>query len=51
VAATDGTVTDGPHPEGKAYIGGHAVVDVPPSRDAALEWAASAEERRFRAAG
>ena len=29
VVATDGTVTDGPHPEGKAYIGGFAVVDVP----------------------
>jgi len=39
VVATDGTVTDGPHREGKAYIGGFAVVDVP-SRDEALEWAA-----------
>ena len=39
VVATDGTVTNGPHPEGKAYIGGFAVVDVP-SRDEALEWAA-----------
>ncbi len=39
VVATDGTVTDGPHPEGKAYIGGFAVVDVP-SRDEALKWAA-----------
>jgi hypothetical protein len=39
VVATDGTVTDGPHPEGKAYIGGFAVVDVP-SRDEVLEWAA-----------
>jgi hypothetical protein len=38
VVATDGTVTDGPHPEGKAYIGGFAVVDVP-SREEALEWA------------
>ena len=39
VVATDGTVTDGPHPESKAYIGGFAVVDVP-SREDALEWAA-----------
>jgi hypothetical protein len=39
VVATDGTVTDGPDPESKAYIGGFAVVDVP-SRENALEWAA-----------
>ena len=39
IVATDGTVTDGPYPESKAYIGGFAVVDVP-SRDEALEWAA-----------
>ena len=39
VVATDGTVTDGPQPEGKAYIGGFAVVDVP-SREEALQWAA-----------
>ena len=39
VVATDGTVTDGPSPESKAYIGGFAVVDVP-SREEALEWAA-----------
>ena len=39
VVATDGTVTDGPFPESKAYIGGFAVVDVP-SRAEALEWAA-----------
>jgi hypothetical protein len=39
VVATDGTVTDGPYPESKAYIGGFAVVDVP-SREEALEWAA-----------
>jgi hypothetical protein len=38
VVSTDGTVTDGPHPEGKAYIGGFSVVDVP-SREEALEWA------------
>jgi hypothetical protein len=39
VVATDGTVTDGLYPEGKQYLGGFAVVDVP-SRDKALEWAA-----------
>jgi hypothetical protein len=39
VVATDGTVTDGPYPESKAYIGGFAVVDVA-SREEALEWAA-----------
>ena len=39
VVATDGTVTDGPYPESKAYIGGFSVVDVP-SRKEALEWAA-----------
>ena len=37
VVATDGTVTDAP--EGKAYIGGLTIVDVP-SRDAARQWAA-----------
>ena len=39
VVATDGTVTDGPFPDSKAYIGGFAVVDVP-SREEALKWAA-----------
>jgi hypothetical protein len=39
VVATDGTVTEGPHPESKAYIGGFSVVDVP-SREEALQWAA-----------
>ena len=39
VVATDGTVTDGPYPESKAYIGGLSVVDVR-SREEALEWAA-----------
>jgi hypothetical protein len=39
VVATDGTITDGPSAESKAYIGGFAVVDVP-SREEALEWAA-----------
>ena len=37
VVATDGTLTDGPYSESKAYIGGFAVVDVP-SREEALEW-------------
>ena len=39
VVATDGTVTDGPHPETKAVIGGFSVIDVP-SREEALQWAA-----------
>ena len=39
VVATDGTVTDGPYPESKQYLGGFTVVDVP-SRDDALKWAA-----------
>ena len=39
VVATDGTVTDGPYPESKAYIGGFSVIDVP-SHEEALEWAA-----------
>jgi hypothetical protein len=38
VVATNGTVTDGPYPESKAYIGGFSVVDVP-SREEALDWA------------
>ena len=38
MVATDGTVTDGPYPESKAYIGGFSVIDVP-SREEALEWA------------
>ena len=37
VVGTDGTVADGP--EGKAYIGGFAIVDVA-SREEALRWAA-----------
>jgi len=36
---TDGTVTNGPSPEGKAYIGGFSIVDVA-SREEALRWAA-----------
>jgi hypothetical protein len=39
VVGTDGTVTDGPHPQGKAYIGGFTILDVP-SREEALTWAA-----------
>jgi hypothetical protein len=39
VVATDGTVTDGPHPETKEILGGFAVVDVP-AREEALVWAA-----------
>ena len=39
VVATDGTVTDGPYPESKEFIGGFIVVDVP-SREEALAWAA-----------
>jgi hypothetical protein len=38
VVSTDGTVTDGPRPESKAYIGGFSVVDVS-TRQEALEWA------------
>ena len=37
VVAPDGTATDGA--EGKAYIGGVTIIDVP-SREEALEWAA-----------
>jgi hypothetical protein len=39
IAATDGTVTDGPFPETKEVIGGFCVVEVP-SREEALQWAA-----------
>jgi len=39
VVATDGTITDGPYAESKAYIGGFSVVEVR-SRAEALEWAA-----------
>jgi len=34
VVSTDGTVTDGPYPEGKAYIGPFPVVDLPSPHDA-----------------
>jgi hypothetical protein len=39
VVGVDGSITDGPYPEGKEHIGGFAVVDVP-SKDDALKWAA-----------
>jgi hypothetical protein len=39
VVATDGTVTDGADPQGKAYMGALTIVDVP-SREEALQWAA-----------
>ena len=39
VVATDGTVTEGPNPAIKDFIGGFTVVEVP-TRQAALEWAA-----------
>jgi len=39
VVATDGTVSDGPHPQTTELGGGFTIVDVP-TRDAALEWAA-----------
>jgi hypothetical protein len=39
VVATDGTVTDGPYPETKEFVGGLAIVDAP-TREEALAWAA-----------
>lgn len=39
VVDTDGTVTDGPDPKDKAYVGGLTILDVP-SREEALKWAA-----------
>jgi hypothetical protein len=39
VVATDGTITDGPYPEGKEVIGGFSIIDVP-TREEALKWAA-----------
>ena len=38
VVATDGTVTDAPYPEGKAYIAGFSIVDGS-SRAESFEWA------------
>ena len=39
VVDTDGLVTDGPFPEGKEYLGGLLIVEVP-TREEALKWAA-----------
>ena len=39
VVDTDGSVTDGPYPGSRAYIGGFSILELP-SREAALEWAA-----------
>ena len=39
VVATDGTVTDDLYRDGKGYIGGFSIVDVP-SREDAVQWAA-----------
>ncbi len=39
VVSVDGTVTDGPYPETKEFVGGILVVDVP-TRDEAVRWAA-----------
>jgi hypothetical protein len=39
VVDTDRTVTGGPSPDSKPYVGGFSVVDVP-SREEALKWAA-----------
>jgi hypothetical protein len=39
IVAADGTVTDGPHRETKAVIGGFCIVEVD-SRDEAMGWAA-----------
>ena len=39
IVATDGTVTDGPHPQTKEVIGGFSLVDVA-TREEALVWAA-----------
>lgn len=39
VVGADGTVTDGPYPESRTYIGGLSVIEAH-SRQEALEWAA-----------
>jgi hypothetical protein len=39
VVAIDGTVTEGPYPQSKQYLGGFAVVEVA-SPEEALKWAA-----------
>ena len=38
VVATDGTVTDGPAPGRREFLGGFSILEVP-SRDEALAWA------------
>ena len=43
VVASDGTITDGPFPESKEFLGGFAVVEVG-SREEALQWAAKIAE-------
>jgi hypothetical protein len=39
VVAPDGSVTDGPHPETKAHVGGFSILEVS-SHEEALRWAA-----------
>lgn len=39
IVATDGSITDGPDPQTKAFIGGFSIIEVP-SREEALAWAA-----------
>lgn len=39
IVGTDGAITDGPHPETKAVIGGFSIIEVT-SREEALDWAA-----------
>jgi hypothetical protein len=39
IVATDGTISAGPMPETKAFVGGFSIIDVP-SREDALIWAA-----------
>lgn len=38
LVATDGTISAGPQPETKAFVGGFSIIEVP-SRDEALFWA------------
>ncbi|ACQ80343.1 YCII-related protein [Beutenbergia cavernae DSM 12333] len=39
VVEADGTITDGPYPETKEFLGGFVIVEVP-TREEALQWAA-----------
>jgi hypothetical protein len=39
VVATDGTITEGPYPDSRQYLGGFTIVDVS-SLEEAQEWAA-----------